>query len=415
MGSDSTVGRPPTVESQGVPAFRISASSVQTNHQQGTIMQTQLTIEIENLAPTNGTLLTPVWFGIHNGTFDTYDRGRPVSPGLERLAEDGTVDTINREFNLAGFGTVQGAVSGLAGAPGPLDAGETGTVTVTVDGSDPNSRYFSYASMIIPSNDFFISNGNERAHQIFDHQGNFIGADFTILGNQILDAGSEVNDEVPANTAFFGQQTPNTGVTENGVVQLATGFIPGGPILSTPEFAKADFTAPNYQVARFRIFNTINGDNGRDRLTGTDRDDLINGNGGNDRLYGKLGNDKLVGGLGDDLLTGGIGNDYLYGNEGHDRLLGGTGDDRLIGGTGFNRLTGGAGSDLYVLGAGAGFETVTDFSLGSGDRLSLSGGLSFDDLTITRFGRSAVISAGVDELAILNNVNTASITESIFA
>jgi Ca2+-binding RTX toxin-like protein len=378
-------------------------------------MQTQLTIEIENLAPTNGTLLTPVWFGIHNGTFDTYDRGRPVSPGLESIAEDGAVDIISREFNLAGFGTVQGAVLGLAGAPGPIDVGETGTFSVTVNGSDATSRYFSYASMIIPSNDFFISNGNERAHQIFDEQGNFLGADFTILGSQVLDAGSEVNDEVPANTAFFGQQAPNTGITENGVVQLASGFIPGGPILSTPRFANADFTAPGYQIARFRIFNTINGDDGRDNLTGTDRDDLINGNGGNDRLYGGLGNDKLVGGLGDDLLEGGIGNDYLYGNEGNDRLRGGQGDDRLYGGEGFNRLTGGAGGDLFVLGAGAGFDIITDFSFGSGDRFSLSSGLSFSDLTITGVGRGTVISVGTDELAVLKNVNATSITEAAFA
>ncbi len=375
-------------------------------------MEIKLTIEIENLAPTNGALLTPVWFGIHNGTFDTYDRGRPVSPGLESIAEDGAVDIISREFNLAGFGTVQGAVLGLAGAPGPIDAGETGTFSVTVDGSALTSRYFSYASMIIPSNDFFISNGNERAHEIFDAQGNFLGADFTILGSQVLDAGSEVNDEVPANTAFFGQQTPDTGVTENGVVQLATGFIPGGPILSTPQFANADFTAPGYQIARFRIFNTINGDDGRDNLAGTDRDDLINGNGGNDRLYGGLGNDKLVGGLGNDFLQGGAGNDYLYGNEGNDRLLGGDGDDRLFGGGGFNRLTGGTGSDTFALSTGTGFDTITDF--GEQDRISLPNGLGFRDVTLTAVGRNTLISFGSDELAALRNVNIASITASVF-
>jgi Ca2+-binding RTX toxin-like protein len=360
-------------------------------------MQTQLTIEIQNLAPTNGTLLTPVWFGFHNGTFDTYDRGRPVSPGIERIAEDGTVEVINREFDLAGFGTVQGAVLGLEGTPGPIDVGETASFTVTLDSSAATSRYFSYASMIIPSNDFFISNGNERAHEIFDAQGNLLGADFTVLGSQVLDAGSEINDEVPANTAFFGQQTPDTGVTENGVVQLATGFIPGGPILSDPRFANADFTAPGYQVARFRIFNTINGEDGNDRLTGTERDDLIIGNGGNDRLYGGLGNDKLVGGDGNDVLRGGEGNDIL------------------IGGAGFNRLTGGADSDLFVLSAGAGFDTITDFNYGEGDRLSLSGGLSFGDLTITGLGRNTLISFGSDELALLRNVGAASITESVFA
>ncbi len=218
-------------------------------------MTTQLvTISIENLASENGTFITPLWFGFHDGTFDTYDRGRPASPGLESLAEDGSTDLISTEFDLAGFGSVQGTILGTEGTPGPIDPGEITTFTVELDLSDPQSAFFNYAAMIIPSNDFFIANGNEQAHQIIDENGNFIGADFTIAGSNILDAGTEVNDELPENTAFFGQQTPNTGIDENGVVQVAEGFIPGGNILSSPEFANADFTADDYQVARIQVF-----------------------------------------------------------------------------------------------------------------------------------------------------------------
>lgn len=213
-----------------------------------------VTISVESLSPDNGTLLTPLWFGFHDGTFDTYDRGRPVSPGLESLAEDGATELISQEFDLAGFGTVQGAIPGTEDTPGPIDPGETASLTVELDSSDPTSRFFSYASMVLPSNDFFIANGNERAHAIFDEEGNFIGADFIVLGSNVLDAGSEVNDEIPANTAFFGQAAPNTGVPENGVVELAGGFIPGGPILSDPTFSNADFTADGYEVARIRVF-----------------------------------------------------------------------------------------------------------------------------------------------------------------
>jgi sugar lactone lactonase YvrE len=212
-----------------------------------------VTVSVENLSPDNGTFLTPLWFGFHNGSFDTYDRGRPVSPGLESLAEDGATDLISQEFDLAGFGTVQGTILGPDGTPGPIDPGETATFTVQLDPTDPNSRFFNYASMIIPSNDFFIANGNEQAHPILDEDGNFIGADFIVFGTNVLDAGSEVNDEIPANTAFFGQMAPNTGVTENGVVQLAEGFIPDGPILSSDDFSNADFTAADFQVARIRV------------------------------------------------------------------------------------------------------------------------------------------------------------------
>jgi Ca2+-binding RTX toxin-like protein len=378
-------------------------------------MQTQLTIEVENLAPANGVFVAPVWFGFHNGNFDTFDLGRPASLGIERIAEDASADALSTEFTKSGFGTVQGVIRGTAGTPGPIDPAETASFTVTLDSSNPNSRYFNYAAMVVPSNDFFFANDNQREQQIFDAKGNFLGADFTIMGSEILDAGTEVNDEIPANTAFFGQTTPNTGVTENGVIRTAKGFIPGGAILNTPRFANVDFTKPNYQVARIRIFNTINGTDGADNLTGTNKDDLINGGTGDDKLSGGAGNDKLLGGLGNDTLNGGAGDDILFGDEGNDTLLGGAGDDRLFGGTGFNTLTGGAGRDVFGLAAGAGFDTITDFNLGSGDRFSLASGVKFSDLTISGVGRNTVISFGSDELALLKNVSAASITASAFA
>ncbi|MGB7249282.1 MAG: spondin domain-containing protein [Phormidesmis sp.] len=212
-----------------------------------------LRITVNSLAPENGTFLTPAWFGFHDGNFDLYDRGQSVTPGLERLAEDGDVSVLSEEFDTAGDGSVQGAVAGTAETPGPIDPGESASFTVDLDASAASSRYFSYASMVIPSNDFFVANGNPLAHRIFDDAGNFIGADFVVSGAQVLDAGTEVNDELPENTAFFGQQAPDTGVSEGGVVELADGFMPGGNILSSADFANADFTADGYDIARFQV------------------------------------------------------------------------------------------------------------------------------------------------------------------
>lgn len=115
------------------------------------------------------------------------------------------------------------------------------------------SRYLSYASMVIPSNDAFIANGNPAAIPVFNAMGQFVGGSFLVLGSMIWDAGTEVNDEVPMNTAFLGQMTPNTGVPQNGVVMLHPGFIAGGNILSTPMFANADFTAPGYTAAEITV------------------------------------------------------------------------------------------------------------------------------------------------------------------
>ncbi|MGD1920601.1 MAG: spondin domain-containing protein [Pleurocapsa sp.] len=175
--------------------------------------ETNVTVTIENLAPENGTFITPVWVGFHNGGFDTYDRGRPVSPGLESLAEDGDTSGISQEFLDSGNGTVDATLLGLEGVEGPIDPGEVVSQTFTLDSEDPNNRFFNYASMVLPSNDAFIANGNETAIPIFDENGHFIGTDFIIYGNQVLDAGTEINDEAKDSTAFFGQSAPNTGET----------------------------------------------------------------------------------------------------------------------------------------------------------------------------------------------------------
>ena len=213
----------------------------------------EVTVTVESLTPANGGVATPVWVGFHNGEFDTYDIGAPATPGLERIAEDGSPADLSAEFLASGFGTVDGVVFG-PDAP-VFFSGDKASATFDVDPSDASSRYFSYASMIIPSNDAFVANGNPRAHPIFDGAGNFLGADFIVAGTQVRDAGTEVNDELPANTAFFGQAAPDTGVVEGGTVQVHGGLNPvgSGGILDDPSFAAASFVRPGYQVFRIRV------------------------------------------------------------------------------------------------------------------------------------------------------------------
>jgi hypothetical protein len=212
-------------------------------------------VTIQNLAPVNGTFLTPLWVGFHDGTFDLYDQGVSAAlfPGLESLAEDGDTAPLSNRFTLENKGQAQGTIFGPV-IP-PIAPGQTASMIFSLDGSLANGRYFSYATMIIPSNDAFIANGNPLAFPVFDAGGNFLGADFTVLGSQVLDAGTEVNDEIPMNTAFFGQMNPNTGVDENGVVQVHPGFKPpgSGGILDAAMFANANFKATGYQVARITV------------------------------------------------------------------------------------------------------------------------------------------------------------------
>lgn len=401
-------------------------------------MSTQkLSISVENLAPQNGTSLTPTWVGFHNGGFDTYNRGEAVTQGLERIAEDGITSVISQEFADSGFGDVDG----VAGAA-PITPDTTARTSLEVDPA--TGRYFSYASMVLPSNDTFIANGNPLAFEVFDENGNFIGTEFTVT--QALDAGTEVNDELPANTAFFGQAAPDTGVEENGVVTLAEGFNPvgSGGILDSPDFVNADYTVPGYEFARIRVALQIDGTAGRDRLFGTqaqedffagDGNNTLFGNGGNDRFYSGSGDDRIFGGSGNDVVEAGDGNNQVFGNGGDDKITTGSGNDRVFAGsgddiiktgvgndvvygnggddyfdlgTGRDRVFASSGSDTFVLNGGEG--QVQIFNYGSNDVFSLGAGLSADSLDVFKRGSNTIIRSGNDVLATLRGVQVSEIT-----
>ena len=46
----------------------------------------QVRVIIENRSPENGILLTPLWVGFHDGSFDLFDTGTTASRALEALA-----------------------------------------------------------------------------------------------------------------------------------------------------------------------------------------------------------------------------------------------------------------------------------------------------------------------------------------
>lgn len=228
---------------------------------------TRVVVQIENVAPMQATFLTPMWIGLHDGeAFDTYNgntpaNSRPVAGSLamESLCEDGSTAAISADFSALQPLAQQATVPG---PNGPIAPGEMTQFSFVVDSNDPSARYFSYASMVLPSNDFCISNGNPKAHEVFDENGNFVAQSFFVAGNEALDAGTEVNDEIPANTAFFGQAAPNTGEVENGVIGTlgsdlvnVSGFLPqgSGGILDAARFREADFSQNGYSFVKIKF------------------------------------------------------------------------------------------------------------------------------------------------------------------
>ena len=58
----------------------------------------QIAGSIENLVSTNGTRLTPVWVGFHNGDFHAFDGGETASAAPESLAENGSYALRSQDF-----------------------------------------------------------------------------------------------------------------------------------------------------------------------------------------------------------------------------------------------------------------------------------------------------------------------------
>lgn len=210
----------------------------------------QVRVSITSLIPTQGAELTPVWVGFHDGYFDTYNLGEAASPALERLAEDGNTAPITAAFSAAGYDK-QATLQGTAIGSPRFEPGDTTSFVFELDGNNLDHRYFSLLSMVVPSNDAFIGNANQFGHRIFNDDGSFKGDDFIVMGAGVRDAGTEFNDEIPANTARLGQTVPNTGITQNGVVTTHAGFLPGGNVLAA--FPNADFKQPGYRIAHVQI------------------------------------------------------------------------------------------------------------------------------------------------------------------
>lgn len=157
-----------------------------------------LTITVENLAPANSIAFAPLRVGLHGGTFDAFNLGQAAGAPIVSVAEGGSGADWFPTFAAADPTAVLGSV--LPSPAGPLLPGGVGSASFVVDTSV--NPYFTFAAMVVPSNDFFIGNDAPTEYQLFDALGNLRITTITQLAREVWDAGSEVFD--PAAAAFVG-------------------------------------------------------------------------------------------------------------------------------------------------------------------------------------------------------------------
>lgn len=361
-----------------------------------------VSINVVNLQEDGGFFFTSVWAGLHDGNFDLFDSGAAPSPGLELLAEDGDPSLLQAEF----------------GADTQTQVGETPVAPTTnlaqsVVISEPTeARFFSFASMMLPSNDAFFGNDDPVAYELFDAQGNPTGPiEITILAQDIYDAGTEQNNAQGLPFLVGGQDTTAT-ETDLGIFELADGLAPYVGRETATGDVVADELDSSDPVARISVTvapqGSCAGENvtvhlalgdmpteGADVILGTEGDDVINGLGGNDIICG-LGGDDIInagrgadtvhGGEGDDTINAGQGRDTVFGDNGDDFVSGGRGKDTIRGGDGNDDLRGNNGTD--TIGGGAG----NDF-INGGQKADVLGG-DFGDDTIVGGTQPDMITGG---------------------
>jgi len=142
-----------------------------------------VTVKIENLAPVNSVSFAPLRVGFGTGSFDAFDQGETATMPIISVAEGGSGSDWFPAFSAAEPGSVLGSVGGA------LLPGSTASSSFIVDPSV--NRFFTFASMVIPSNDLFIGNDDPLEYQILDASGNLLISSILQTGAEIWDANSE--------------------------------------------------------------------------------------------------------------------------------------------------------------------------------------------------------------------------------
>lgn len=176
--------------------------------------QVRVTVTVENLAPANGISFAPLRVGFNQGVFDAFNLGGVASAAIISVAEGGSGAAWFPAFHAADPGAVLGTV--LPTPAGPLLPGGTGSGTFVIDTAA--NRFFSFAAMAVPSNDFFIGNDDPTEYHLFDSAGHLLINSITQRAGDIWDAGSEAFD--PHAAAFIAGGNNDLRTPQNSVVSF---------------------------------------------------------------------------------------------------------------------------------------------------------------------------------------------------
>lgn len=174
----------------------------------------QIQVTVENLAPSNSITFAPLRVGFHRGIYDAFDQGEAPTEAIISIAEGGSGSAWFPAFGAADPTATLGTV--VSDPAGPLLPGASASAVFTVDPA--TNRFFTFASMVVPSNDYFIGNDSATQYQLLDESGNLLIDSITQRGRDIWDAGSEVDG--PFGAAFLPGSNNSDRIGSFGTVEF---------------------------------------------------------------------------------------------------------------------------------------------------------------------------------------------------
>ncbi len=177
----------------------------------------QVRVRTDNLAVANSVSFAPLRVGFHNGTFDSFNNNEAAfllgaaniaAAPITSVAEGGSGSTWFPAFAAAEPNATLDSVAG------PLLPGATAFTDFTIDTSI--NQFFTFASMVVPSNDHFIGNDSPTRFRLFDDDGNLLLNTIEQRARDIWDNGTETTDPLAA--AFLQVGTNALRTDQNSVV-----------------------------------------------------------------------------------------------------------------------------------------------------------------------------------------------------
>ena len=180
---------------------------------------TSIRVTVQTTGPVG---LAPGFAAFSDGSFDLFAPGTASSSALETLAETGSPMPL--AGTLAAFGANGGGIISSGPASPPFRPnGDTGSNIFDV--ADGNTM-FNFAAMLLPSNDWFIGNGNGNDFDISSLLGAANGTTLMFDFATVWDGGTELEnfDFGPGNGLIGlmnpGGGAPDFGDDQGGVVSL---------------------------------------------------------------------------------------------------------------------------------------------------------------------------------------------------